>query len=145
MSKDLYFEMQQESIAKALTEIEKGDIESLETYAYLDRIEKTAKKAKEQIKDIVLEQGKTYLEGNSKSFKKNGITFSFKNGSTKYKFIGIKKYQEKKKELDLIEEQSKQAYLSRQKGILTANEDGEEIEFPEVSYTSDSVSIKFVD
>lgn len=145
MSKDLYFEMQQESIAKALTDIESGDIESLETYAYLDRIEKNAKKAKEQIKDIVLEQGKTYLEGNSKEFKKNGIKFSFKNGSTRYSFNGIKKYQEKKKELDSIAEQSKQAYLAKQKGILTANEDGEEIEFPEVLYTSDSVSIKFVD
>lgn len=144
MSKDLFFQIQSELIEKSVQDIKEGNTESFETYAYLDAIEKRAKEAKTQIKDIIIEEAKNYLEGNSKEFTKNGVKYSIRSGSTRYNFSKIKKYQEKQKELKAIEEQSKQAYLAHQKGILTANEDGEEIEFPEVSYTADSVSVKFL-
>lgn len=144
MSKDLYFEIQSQLIEKTINEVKEGNLESFETYAYLDAIEKRAKQAKTEIKEIVLEESKNYLEGNSKEFTKGNIKYSFKSGSTRYNFNKIKKYQEKQKELKEIEEQSKQAFIAKQKGILTATEDGEEIEMPEVSYTSDSLSVKFL-
>lgn len=145
MSKDLFFAMQQESIAQAVEEIEQGNIEGFETYAFLDRIEKTAKEAKAQIKDVVIEASKNHLEGNSKEFKKGNVKFTFKNGSTRYSFKNIKKHQEKAKELKAIEEESKQAFLAKQKNMLVANQDGEEIELPEVSYTADSITVNFID
>ncbi len=139
MSKDLQFKMREEEVAHLLNEVEQGNSRALGIYAYLKNCEDLYKEAITQIEPLALNEASEYAE---KSFKENGISFEKRNGSTRYSYSHIEAHKKLKNKLKEIEERSKQAYLSHQKGLLTASEDGEIIEFPKITQTKDSLIVK---
>jgi len=112
MSKDLFYELRSQEIAELVEKAENGEIYALKAYAEL-------KHTSDLLSDAIKQ-----------------------NGSTRYSYKNIKSWNEKNKELKAIEEKSKMAYIAFSKGLLTADEFGEEIELPEISYTKDCLIVK---
>ena len=75
----------------------------------------------------------------------NGFEFQKRNGSTRYSYKNIPEWQKLNVEIKECEEKHKQAFLSKQKGFLIADENGEEIILPEISYTKDILVIRKID
>ena len=72
----------------------------------------------------------------------NGYKFEVRSGGTMYNYKHIPEWQTYKTALADCETRHKQAYLSSQKGLIVATEDGEEIEMPKISYRKSSLIIK---
>ena len=122
-------------VSNRIHEIEEGNENTaLEVYHICNQMEKFAKEVKSEVKEIAMRE---IQDG----YEINGFSSTVKNGSTRYDFKSVQKWVDKQKELKEIEEQSKQAYLSIQKGMQVASEDGEEIDLPTVKHTEDSISI----
>lgn len=139
MSKDLFFKMREEEVAHLLTEIENGNNNTLIAYANLKRCLNLYNDAVKKLEPLALDEANKYPE---KTFNDFGFSFEKRNGSTRYSYSHIKAHKELKEKLKEVEEKSKQAYLSKIKGLLTANKDGEEIELPKVTHTKDSLIVK---
>lgn len=139
MSKLEFFEMRQSELAHFTQKVEDGDISALTAYANIKKLESEIVSVKKQIEPLALDEAINYGE---KSFTHDGVKFEIRNGATRYNYKGISAWSEKQKELKTIEERSKQAFIAKQKGILTATEDGEEIELPEVNYSKNSLIVK---
>ena len=139
MSKDLFYKMREEEVAHLLTEVEEGNIDTLSTYGNLKRCKDLFEQASKQIEPQAQEEANLYAE---KTFEEAGFTFEKRNGSTRYSFSHIPRIAELKNEIKEIEAKSKQAFISVQKGILVADQDGLEIELPKITYTKDSLIVK---
>ena len=133
-TKELFQELQEE-IANEMILIDNGDANTaLPMYQVLRDMEKFAKESKTEVEQsamIDVENG----------FELNGFDVKIKTGSTRYVYTHIPAHAEAVKAVKEIEERSKQAFLSFQKNIQVASEDGEEIVFPEVVRSKDSISI----
>ena len=139
MSKDLFLKMREEEVSHLLTEVEEGNKDALSTYGNFKRCKDLFEQASKQIEPLAQEEADLYSE---KKFSVSGFNFEKRNGSTRYYFSHIPRIAELKKEIKEIEEKSKQAFISVQKGILVADQDGLEIELPKVTYTKDSLIVK---
>jgi len=139
MSKLQFFEMRQEEIAKLVEEVEQGEREALFAYANLKALEKETNSAINQIEHLAKEEAEQEPE---KTFSRHGIEFEKHNGSRRFSYKDISIWQEKNKELKDIEKKAKHAFEAKQKGMLTATKDGEEIELPSVKYTKDSLIVR---
>ena len=139
MSKGLYFKMREEEVAHLLTEVEQGNSNALSTYANLKRCKDLFDEASKQVEPLAFDEALNFPE---KTFNANGFTFEKRNGATRYSYNHIPKVQELKAEIKEIESKSKQAFLSQQKGIIVADENGEEIILPKVSYSKDVLVVK---
>lgn len=139
MSKDLFFELRSQEIAELVESAENGDVNALRIYAQLKRTNDLLSDAIKQIEPLALNEAS---KQGAKSFEAYGNKFELRNGSVRYSYKNIPIWDEKSKELKAIEEKSKLAYIAFSKGLLTADEYGEDIEFPEVTYTKDSLIVK---
>lgn len=139
MSKDLFLKMREEEVAHLLTEVEEGNKDALTTYANFKRCKDLFDAAAKQIENIALEEAENWSE---RIFTEAGFTFEKRNGATRYSFDHITKVKELNQELKQVKEKAKQAFLAKQKGMLVASEDGEEIELPKVSYSKDCLIVK---
>ena len=139
MSKDLFYELRSQEIAELVEKAENGEIYALRVYAELKRTSDLLIDAIKQIEPIAINEARMQ---DKPSFEVYGNNFQLRNGSTLYKYDKIAIWSEKKAELKSIEEKSKMAYIAFSKGLLTADEFGEDIEFPEISYTKDSLIVK---
>lgn len=97
---------------------------------------KFIKDFKDEYFEQIAELKNTYPDGY------NGYLFEVRNGSTRFSYKNISEWIEANKHLKDIESKYKQVFLSRQKGIMVASEDGEELELPEVDYGSGSVILR---
>lgn len=133
-SKQLFEELNLQ-LANELIGIENGESNTaLQMYHELNQAEKNIKAFKEEVKGHAFNE----IQG---GYELSGFDVKIKQGAVRYDFKGIPAHIEKSKELKAIEEKSKQAYLSIQKGMQVATEDGEEIVLPKVTYNKDSISI----
>ena len=139
MSKELHFNMRQLELAHILTEIEEGNQRALPIYADLNMLIKLMTEAKKQVEPYATNEAMDYA-GNS--FEENGIEFTKKNGSTSFNYKNISEWAQLEAKKKVIELKAKQAYLSIQKGIMVADENGEEITLPEVKYSKGSLIVK---
>lgn len=139
MSKDLHFNMRQEELAHVLSEVENGNQRALPLYAEVKQLEALFTQAKKQLEPYALDEAMQYQEN---TFEENGIEYTKKNGATRYTYKNIPEWQEANDRLKEIEARSKQAFISKQKGILSATEDGEEIILPTVNYSKNSLLVK---
>lgn len=139
MSKDLYYKMREEEVAQLLTEVEEGNTQALQTYANFKRAKDLFDQASKQIEPLAMDEASNYAE---KTFSEAGFTFEKRNGSTRYSFNHIPEVVKLKEQIKEIETKSKQAFIAQQKGLLTADTNGEEIPLPKVSYTKDSLIVK---
>lgn len=139
MSKEQFFEMRQQDLAHFVTEVENGERDALSAYATIKKLEKEFNLAKSQLEPLAMVEAEKFGQ---KSFEHQGVKFEIRNGATRYSYKNITEWQNKSKELKELEARAKQAFIAKQKGILTATEDGEEIELPEVNYSKDSLVVK---
>lgn len=117
-----------------------GNESGLKAYAILSVLKKDIDKAISEIKDLALIESEKY---GAKSFEDFGFKFERRNGAARYSFKNITEWCEVKSELNDIEKKAKQAYSSYKNGLSSFNnEDGSEIELPEVTYSTDSLIVK---
>ncbi len=123
------------AISDKIVSIQEGEeLGALELYHILNQFQKAIKSLQDEVKtNAVIEIGNdvTLI----------GYDVKIKAGATRYIFKDIDKHKELTKQLKDFEAQSKQAFLSIQKGMQVASEDGEEIELPKVVRNADSISI----
>ena len=126
-------------IVHLLTQAEEGNINPLNVYAIFKQSKILIDEAIAQVEPLAQREAEMYSE---KSFEQSGFTFEKRNGATRYSFNHIPEITELKKQLKFAEAKYKHAYLSKQKGLLTASEDGEEMIMPKVTYSKDSLIVK---
>ena len=139
MSKDLFYQQRALEVAELLTHCEAGNIPALLAYANLKQTKDLIDEAIEQIEPLAQDEASLHAE---KTFSDCGFTFEKRNGATRYSFTHIPKIKELKDEIKEIETKSKQAYISMQKNLMVADENGEEIPLPKVTYSKDSLIVK---
>lgn len=139
MNKDLFYKVREEEVAHLLIDVENGNKRALSVYANFKRCKDLFDQASKQIETLAHNEASEYPE---KTFLENGFEFEKRNGSTRYSYSHIPEVLDLKKKIKVIEEKSKQAFISKQKGILVADENGEEILLPKVTYTKDSLIVK---
>lgn len=139
MSKDLFYQLRSQEIAEFVESAENGDTNALIVYASLKRTSDLLSDAIKQVEAIAIDEASKQGE---KTFEAYGNRFELRNGMTRYSYKNISAWNEKSNELKAIEERSKMAYIAFSKGMLTADEYGEDIQFPDVSFTKDCLILK---
>lgn len=133
-SKELFMQLREE-LSNELIDLENGDtVNGLDIYHQINCFQKDLTQFKSEAEKFAkdeIERGQEL----------DGYDVKIKNGAKRYDFKSIKAWQEKNKELKKVEEQSKQALLSIEKGMMVATDLGEDIELPKVMYSKDSISI----
>lgn len=123
---------------EAVQQVIDGNADPLEVYAAINLELKELEACKKQIEDYAKEEA----EKHGNKFEHKGYKFELRQGGRSYSFKNIKEWQTYNKALNDCEERYKAAYSSYEKGLMTADENGEEMELPEVSYRSSSLIIK---
>lgn len=141
-SKEIFQQLQEEFVAKCY-QVEEGYLPILdavldfraqrkECEAYIEAVKSFEQEHEEQIR--------TQIEYNEGIYK--GARFEVRNGGRTFNYKGIKEWQIASENLKEIEEKYKQAFISKEKGLLPVDENGELLELPEVNYRKDSIIIK---
>jgi len=139
MSKDNFFEMRQQELAHFVDEVEQGKRSALIAYAHLKRTADEYTSAIKQIEDNAMNEAHNFGE---KSFETQGFKFEIRNGAKRFDYSGIDEWKEQRDALKETEERYKAAFIARQKGLMTASEDGEELQLPELKISKDSLVLK---
>ncbi len=139
MSKDNFFEMRHQELAHFVDEVEQGKRNALIAYAHLKRTADEYSLAIKQIEPNAMEDAYSFGE---KSFETQGFRFELRNGAKRYDYSGIDEWKLQRDQLKETEERYKANFLARQRGILTASEDGEEMQLPELKVSKDSLVLK---
>jgi len=141
-SKEYIEEMQQEFVNKIM-EYDNGDSDLLETLIAFEECRKPLEECVNLIKDFKYQNllninvaSLDYPDG----FK--GYDISIRNGGRMYNYKDVAEWQTYDNAKKECEERLKQAFISKEKGLLVASEDGEEIELPTITNRKDSVVIK---
>lgn len=139
MSKDLFFQQRANELMDVVDGVERGSRSALLAYAEMKRFADIASQAVKQIEPIAMEEAIKYGE---KEFETHGFKFQIRNGATRYSYKHIPEWQEANEKVKDVEERYKAAFIARQKGLLTASEDGEEMILPEITRSKDSLIVK---
>lgn len=115
-----------------------GDVDPLQAYAELKKHIADANECLKSFEDYALEEATKY----DKSFTAYGFKFERRNGSKRYSFNHIPQWKAISNELKSFEDKCKQALNTYEKGMQVADENGEEIPLPKVTYTKDVLIIK---
>jgi len=141
-TKDMHVQMQDEMMSM-IHQVENGELGHLDALIRMEEERKSleqtlaiAKSFKDTYFDQIEEASKEHPEG----FK--GWDIEIRNGGRTFKYNHIPEWDSLKKQMKECEEVHKQAFISKEKGMLTATEDGEEIVLPEVSYRKSSIILK---
>lgn len=139
MSKDLFFQQRANELMDVVDGVERGSRNALLAYAEMKKFADIATQAVKQIEPIAMEEAINFGE---KEFETHGFNFQIRNGATRYSYKHIPEWQKAQEGLKEVEERYKAAFVARQKGLLTASEDGEEMILPEVNRSKDSLIVK---
>ena len=116
-----------------------GEESPFKALSILKQIENDVKECIKEINPIAIEESEKY----DKTFELHGLKIERVSGRKVWNFKNIeewKKHDEAKKD---CEEKYKAVYHSYEKNVLSAEkETGEEVQLPEVTYTSDYLKIK---
>lgn len=118
-------------------EVEEGNLDALDVFIQLKEKEKEIKAALNEIEDQAMVEAAKH----GKTSEHNGYQVQLKDGSRKYDFKGCPSWVEAEKRKKEIEEQLKAALQARERNILIATEDGEDIELPRITYSKSSITI----
>ncbi len=90
------------------------------------------------------EEFKSLIEQEAAQYQNEykGAKFEFRSGGKTFNFKNIPDVEQKEKELKELKSFYQSAWENKQKGLLAATEDGEELTLPEVSYRKGSMIIK---
>lgn len=128
-----------EELDQIIQDVKNGNESALKAYAVLKKAEDSIKTMIEEVKEQALSEAAQHPE---KTFSDHGYIFERRNGSARYSFKHIEQWNNLKEEIKQLETRSKTAYSNYNKGMMTATTDGEEIELPVVTYSSDVLIVK---
>jgi ArsR family metal-binding transcriptional regulator len=114
-----------------------GETNALSAYVVLKEFEKDVADALEKLKELALEEAKTYEE---KTFEVFGAKITVKNGAGRWKFDHIQDWNTAKNELSEIEKAAKQAYQNQGVGIMSIR-DGEIMEAADYTEGKEQISV----
>lgn len=116
-----------------------GNQDPLVAYAELKDIERELKSTIDEVYEAAIIEAKK----EDKTFQLMGYKFEVRNGKTSYSFKHIQKWNDLNDQRKEFEEICKTALKMGNK-IQMANEDGEAIDLPTVTYSKDSLIVKKV-
>ena len=129
----------EDEVAHLLNQAEEGNINPLDVYAIFKQSKILIEEAIAQVEPLAHREAEIYPE---RTFEQSGFTFEKRNGATRYSYNHIPEIFELNQKLKYAQAKYKHAYLSQQKVLLTASNDGEELVLPKVSYSKDSLIVK---
>lgn len=90
------------------------------------------------------EEFKSLIEQEAAAYQNEykGAKFEFRSGGKTFNFKNIPDVEQKENELKELKSLYQSAWENKQKGLLAATEDGEELQLPEVSYRKSSMIVK---
>lgn len=139
---ELHIRMQDEMM-NTIHRAKEGEITTLDALIYLEKERKNLENSLAIVKSFKDEQLEN-ISNEASDYKDGykGFMIEVRNGGRTFKYNHIKEWQQAEASKKVIEEKSKQAFISKEKGLLMATEDGEEIELPEITYRKSSVILK---
>lgn len=141
-SKEIYEELQSklsyetQCIEDGRSNVLDGLIELESDRYYLEKHLNDIKEFKNEYQNEIENEAKEHQS------EYKGYKIEVRSGRKTFNYKGIKAIDEKEAELKQLKETAKQAFLSSQKGMMIASEDGEEIQLPKISYSASSVILK---
>lgn len=111
----------------------------LEMYIQLKKIENIFKDVLKGAQDGAILEASKY----EKTFEMYGAEIQYRNGSKLWDFKNCASWVDKKSELAQIENDLKNTFNLYQSGKQVVTGDGELMEIPNVTYSNDTISIKF--
>lgn len=124
---------------KKVDDVVIGMLEALPILAELKQEKARIEELIKTVEPIAQYEAEQYQE---KTFILKGWMFEKRSGGSQFNFSNIPSWNEKKAELSDIELKAKAAYSSYSRGLMTADENGEEVMLPEVTSRKDSIIIK---
>ena len=127
------------SVDAIKTEAQSGNINALEAFIYLDRVNKVLTGVIKEMRPEAVAEAYKHPE---KTFEQYNaiITQSATGGS--WDFKGCNNWAEKKRELTAIENELKTAWELNESGKSVVNDDGEITELPVRKFGTDNISLK---
>lgn len=139
---ELHIQMQDE-LMNTIKMVENGDMGMLDAFIRMEEERKQLETSLEIIKSFKDDHLDTVAElASEQPNGYMGYKFEVRNGGRMYSFKHIPEWQRYQEALKNCEERHKQAFIAKEKGLLTAAEDGEEIVLPEISYRKSSIILK---
>lgn len=140
---EMHIEMQDQYM-NAVNDAEIGNVSHLDTFIFLENERKQLEQSLALIKDYK-DSNLELIEKEASEYEKEGYKgykVEVRTGGRIYDYKHIPEWQIRKESLSECEQRHKQAFIAKEKGLLTASEDGEEIVMPEVSYRKSSIILK---
>ena len=126
-------------INEIIQQVEAGEINPLNAYIEIYRLEKQIKAAKEIIQQKAIDEAAKYPE---KTFQFMGFEIQKKSGAGRWKFDHLTDWQAKANEIKEIEEKHKQAFKMWEKGDTYITEGGEIVEPAVYMPGADTIALK---
>jgi hypothetical protein len=130
--------MIKEQISESIQKVIDGNANPLEVYVFLTDLEKYIKKCKDEIQDYAVSEAFKFSE---KTFVFNGVRVEKVECKRVWSFKNIPQWKELSEKQKLIEEATKQAYLSKEKGQTICDENGEIIPPAECNFSKSYIKI----
>lgn len=139
---ELHAKMQDELMNQNML-VENGEISFLDALIYMEEERRYLEDSLAIIKGFKADNLED-IQNEASEFKDGyrGHLFEVRSGGMMYNYKHIPEWQTYSKALKDCEARHKQAFLSSQKGLIVATEDGEEMQMPKISYRKSSLIIK---
>ena len=118
-----------------------GKENPLKAYAVLKELQKQIVRGIAEVEEMALEEASKYGE---KTFEALNYKFELREGSRRYVFKGIEKWDTLNQQLKDVEAECKQAAMAYEKGKQVVDENGELIPVPEVKFSKSSIVVKSI-
>lgn len=132
-------EAHEDIVVGLIDRVENGEVNALVAYAEIKKLLDLYTNAKLQVEPLAMEEAEKYPDN---TFTEGGFIFERRAGGSSYSYKHIPEWAEAERNKKQIEAKYKQAFLARQKGLMVASEDAEEMILPEISYRKSSLIVK---
>jgi len=131
------------NMAELAIQYDNGDIELMDCLTQLEDFRAPLENGLNMIKFFKNENLEN-IDSAAKDYKDGyrGYMIEVRNGGRTFDYKNIEEWQTYNKALKDCEARSKQAFISKEKGMMAIDEDGVVIELPEVKYRKSSVIMK---
>jgi hypothetical protein len=128
----------EQTIVDMVDGVEEGQLNPLEVYVSLKKLEDALSAAMKQIKDSALDEAQKH---SAKEFVFAGAKIQVKNAAGKWDYANVSAWNHAKEQIKSIEEQAKQAY--KMKAPLINGDTGEVIEPAQYTEGATTLAISF--
>jgi hypothetical protein len=126
------------NIKDLFLQYQEGNIDPLDAYIQAKQEADEHQHYIEELKKAATEEAKRY----GKAFEKGDYYIEVRTGRKMFNFKSCQSWKSKQDELKEVEERLKLSWESLNKNMHTVSDDGEVVEVPEVTFTSDYITFK---